>query len=168
VSGSEGASLVVPLEAFDADGDPIVAWADNLPPGASFDAVASALVWTPGFTAAGIYRDVRFTVSDGISLVSQTFDITMLDAPRPPQLLPLAPRSVLEGQTLVVTLRPAEGSQIVRYGLTQPVLGGEVDEARGILCYGLRRSISAGPTHSSFSQKTPPAGAPPRPCSSTS
>src|SRR5690606_27727811 len=127
--------LTVPLDAFDPDGDPLAVWADNLPPGATFDPLSSSLVWTPGYEASGIYRAVRFSASDGISVVSTVFDITIADAPRPPELLPLLPRSIVEGQTLVVTLRTPGGSSIAGYGMVSPPLGAAFDTARGILVW---------------------------------
>ena len=43
------------LSAFDPEGAALIYWADNLPPGATFDARQNALVWTPDGTAAGRY-----------------------------------------------------------------------------------------------------------------
>src|SRR5262249_54217740 len=70
------------IGATDADGDPLVYWADNLPPGAVFDPVQHQLTWTPGFPGAGTYANVRFTVSDGLHRVSAT--TTLVIAPSPP------------------------------------------------------------------------------------
>src|SRR5207247_584648 len=55
VNGKEGQRLQVPVNATDPEGDALLDWADNLPPGATFDPVEGLLTWTPDFNSAGTY-----------------------------------------------------------------------------------------------------------------
>ena len=48
-------SMQIAVHATDADGDPLVYWADNCPP-APFSMPAATLTWTPGPDQAGITR----------------------------------------------------------------------------------------------------------------
>src|SRR5262249_17916412 len=54
-TGQEGQLLEIPVHATDTDGDPLVYWADGLPPGAVFDTSRQTLTWTPGPQTAGTY-----------------------------------------------------------------------------------------------------------------
>ena len=65
----------MPVTATDADGDPLIYWADNLPPGATFTPDTHTFAWTPAIGAAGTYPGVTMYVSDGTATVSQSFDV---------------------------------------------------------------------------------------------
>ena len=96
------------MQATDADGDPLVYWADHLPPGASFDASSHALVWTPDFHSAGTYPDVQFFVSDGLHQVSETTTVVIAPTPQPPTLLQPAAFTGREGDPIHIQLQASD------------------------------------------------------------
>jgi len=67
-NGAEGETLSFEISASDVDGDDLSWSGSNLPEGASLtdngDGSAT-FSWTPGFTQAGTYTNVQFTVDDG-------------------------------------------------------------------------------------------------------
>jgi YD repeat-containing protein len=108
VNGREGKPLEISLTATDADGDALVYWADNLPPGAVFDPASNALTWTPGFDAAGTYQDVRLFVSDGIHEVSRSFTLIIAPGNQAPALIRPADRTVREGDIVRFILQASD------------------------------------------------------------
>jgi hypothetical protein len=62
---NEGATLSFTISATDADGDAMTYSASNLPVGATFSSATRTFSWTPGYSQAGVYANVRFQVSDG-------------------------------------------------------------------------------------------------------
>src|SRR5688500_12099671 len=81
---AEGATLSFVVAATDADGDALTYSATGLPAGATFNATTRTFSWTPGFSAAGSYPGVTFTVSDGTASDSEAITITVTavnDAP---------------------------------------------------------------------------------------
>jgi hypothetical protein len=77
-SVAAGDLLDMTIGASDADGDPIAYSARDLPPGASFDAAAAELRWTPDATQVGAWR-ITFVASDGALSDAKTVTITVLD-----------------------------------------------------------------------------------------
>jgi len=65
------------------DQDKLVYSAENLPPGAEFDAQALTLRWTPTFDQSGQYT-VTIKLTDGAFTVSQPLQITVNHVNRPP------------------------------------------------------------------------------------
>ena len=98
VQGLAGQALSVPVQATDPQNVPLVFWADNLPPGATFDAGTHEMEWTPAFSAAGTYPNVVFTVSDGLYQVSQDVTIVIAPNPQPPTLARPADVTSPEGE----------------------------------------------------------------------
>ncbi|MEX2552838.1 MAG: CARDB domain-containing protein, partial [Actinomycetota bacterium] len=72
---AEGERLEVPVSATDPEGDTLVFWVSNLPAGATFDADAKVIAYTPDADAAGRYGNIEVFVSDGTSMVSRVFEI---------------------------------------------------------------------------------------------
>jgi hypothetical protein len=66
----EGQPFTLPITAADPEGRPLSYAANGLPPGARFDSQRAVFEWTPGYDAAGDYRNLSFTVSDGINTVT--------------------------------------------------------------------------------------------------
>ncbi|MHB8956711.1 MAG: putative Ig domain-containing protein [Pirellulaceae bacterium] len=97
---SEGDPLELVLTVDDPDDDLLLLGADNLPPGARFDAARRVLTWIPDNDAAGTYPDVRFSVTDGLHTVQASFTILVLPADQGPSLLTPSPRTVREGERL--------------------------------------------------------------------
>ncbi|MFC1735750.1 putative Ig domain-containing protein [Candidatus Hydrogenedentota bacterium] len=77
----EDATLQFTVTATDPDaGDTLAYTAGNLPPGSSFDEDTHIFTWTPGFSDAGSYQNVLFTVTDNGSPAlddSETITITV-------------------------------------------------------------------------------------------
>ena len=49
----EGETWNLPIRATDPDGNVLAVWADRLPPGATVDPVAKAILWTPPMMLRG-------------------------------------------------------------------------------------------------------------------
>ena len=103
--GAEGSLLEVPVYGFDVDGDSLVYWVENLPPGAIFDHNSQVLLWTPGYEHAGTYENVRFYVSDGFSQTNVSATILITPASPPPTLHPLSDMTVREGDPVTFRVR---------------------------------------------------------------
>jgi len=65
----EGRLLSFKVEATDPNGDPLTYYASRLPIGSDFDSATQTFTWKPTVGQAGTYRDVRFSVTDGIHTV---------------------------------------------------------------------------------------------------
>lgn len=114
---NEGSSLSFTITATDPDGDNLTYSASNLPTGASFDPMTQRFSWTPGYDRAGLYSNVRFTVTDnGIPSLSANKDITItvINVNRPPVLDPISNQRVNEGKTLhfTVTANDPDGDDL--------------------------------------------------------
>ncbi len=82
-AADEGSTLSFTVSAVDSDGDSLAYSASNLPPGASFNAATRAFSWSPGYSQAGAYSNVCFSVSDGSLTDSECILITVNDAAPP-------------------------------------------------------------------------------------
>ncbi|WP_048324300.1 CARDB domain-containing protein, partial [Crocosphaera watsonii] len=87
IEGAEGEILQIPIFAFDEDNDALIYYAENLPNGALFDPNTQLFTWQPDFNAAGTYENVTFSVSDGISSISQTTKIRIAPINQSPTLI---------------------------------------------------------------------------------
>jgi Putative Ig domain len=124
VSATEGVPLAIELFGRDADLD-LIDWSlAGLPAGMTVDvregspgSGSFALGWTPDLFAAqsdnldgthpGHYR-FTVTASDGAARFSRSFEITVANANQVPQILPMPPQLVNEGDTLGFTLTAAD------------------------------------------------------------
>jgi hypothetical protein len=108
-SVSENDSLSIALSGNDPDDDVLSYSASNLPSGAVLQSNASGsktFSWTPSFSQSGNYS-VTFSVSDnGSPSLSddETVTITVGDVNRPPVLGAIGNRTIIEGETLSITL----------------------------------------------------------------
>ncbi len=100
VDGLEGQPLTVTAVATDADGDNLLYWVENLPPGAVFDHHKAILDWTPSYEQAGIYRDIAFYVSDGKAVERVHLDLIIAPTNQAPVLEPPNDLTVREGDRL--------------------------------------------------------------------
>src|SRR5262249_54268292 len=73
---SQGQPIRIPLQAADADGDPLTFSSANLPAGAVLDPATGVFAWTPAFAQEGTFA-VSFTVSDGVQMVTRTTQFTV-------------------------------------------------------------------------------------------
>ncbi|HEX4609016.1 MAG TPA: putative Ig domain-containing protein, partial [Urbifossiella sp.] len=136
VTGSEGVPLHVPVLATDPENDPLVYWAENLPPGAAFDPATRSLDWTPGAQAAGTYPNVRFVVSDGLHQVSRTVTVVIAPTPQPPTFLPPAEVTGREGDPVHVQLLASDPhGAAVTYTSSQLPLGAFLDPHTGLFTW---------------------------------
>jgi Putative Ig domain/Beta-propeller repeat len=101
---NEGESLSFTLSAEDADGDALTYSASNLPSDATFDATTHAFAWTPSYTQAGSYSNVRFEVSDGNLQDAEDITIVVNNVNRPPELTPIGNQTVNAGAQLSFVL----------------------------------------------------------------
>ena len=119
-SGQVGQSLQIQVSATDinvgapsgASGYPLTYWADNLPPGATFNSFTQTLSWDPIAGQAGTYPNINFFATDGFNQVMESTTVVIaptLQAPTlavPPTLMSV-PR-VLEGENIHFTLQASE------------------------------------------------------------
>src|SRR5262249_10793924 len=104
----EGEARVLRIQATSPDNSPLTYWADNLPPGATFDPASHALYWTPAPGTAGTYLGVTFSVSDGANQVQASIEIDVAPGANPPTLLRPVDRTVREGDWLRFTLEASD------------------------------------------------------------
>jgi hypothetical protein len=110
----EGDTLRLAVRADDPDGDALNVTAENMPDGAQFDPISRTFAWTPDYTHAGVYENIRFIAADdGEPLLSDTAVITIVvdERNRPPVLDPIGDKEVNEGQllTFVVSASDPDG-----------------------------------------------------------
>jgi hypothetical protein len=103
-SVNEAATLSFTVSATDADGDTLTYSASNLPSGATFTPATRTFSWTPGYTEAGSYPGVVFSVGDGKTSASETITLTVNDVNRAPVLAAIGSQSVNEAATLSFTV----------------------------------------------------------------
>ena len=82
-SVNEGGTLSFTISASDANGDELTYSASNSPVGATFNPATRAFSWTPGYSQAGVYANVRFQVSDGQMTDYEDITITVGNVLRP-------------------------------------------------------------------------------------
>ncbi|MBL8395672.1 MAG: hypothetical protein JNK99_13155, partial [Candidatus Accumulibacter sp.] len=100
----EGETLSLALRAADADGDRLTLAVSGLPPGATFDAASGRLSWTPGYDQAGNWPALTVHASDGRSIASQSFAITVEAAHADPRLAALPLQALREGEACTLQL----------------------------------------------------------------
>ncbi|MGH7724171.1 MAG: S8 family serine peptidase [Candidatus Eiseniibacteriota bacterium] len=139
-SVGEGLPVDLTVTANDADGQPLVYGALDLPPGASFNAGTRRFLWTPTHAQAGSYT-VRFTARDNAFPVAaadtERVAITVLErAPGenlPPLLDEIADRQAFVGEPLSfrVMARDPEGAAL-QYAMLLPPNGATLDPVSGV------------------------------------
>ena len=120
---AENDLLTFTADATDANGDTLTYSAQNLPSGASLNAATGVFSWTPTFTQAGRYPNVKIIVSDGSRNDAETFEIVVSNVNRAPVLGSLTNASVNEGQALqfnVTATDPDGGMPTVNAPLLPP------------------------------------------------
>ncbi len=96
----EESIVEIPLSAFDPDGSNVFYWVDRLPPGAYFDSVRNVIRYRPDNQSSGRYSNVTAYASDGVSISETQFDIIVRNRNAAPNVLAIADRTVLEGDTI--------------------------------------------------------------------
>ncbi|MDH5639643.1 MAG: putative Ig domain-containing protein, partial [Nitrospira sp.] len=100
----EGQPFELGLIAADPDADPLVFFADHLPPGATFDHTRGVITWTPGPQAAGTYDHIVLSVTDGLHTVSRSFTLLVAPTNEAPVLAQPADRTIREGEPIRIQL----------------------------------------------------------------
>ena len=133
---AEGQLLQIPIAATSPSGNPLVIWADNVPPGAIFDPQSETLIWQTGYSSAGVYSNVRIYATDGITTSFQSFQITVTSEIVAPQLGTLLPRVVDEGDSLSFTV-PASDADDDAITFTSDNLpdGATLDPTNGLFAW---------------------------------
>lgn len=103
-SVNEGQLLDFNISAKDLEEDVLDYSVSNLPQGAKFDPITGVFSWRPTYQQAGEYK-VRFNVTDGYSVASETVNITVNNV----NLIPVAyidsisPSPAIEGEAVTLT-----------------------------------------------------------------
>ena len=101
---TEGQSLKLPISASDANGDPLTVTINNLPAGASFNAMTGVLSWKPSYDQAGQYNNITVIVSDGKTTVREQFNVTVAQGYAKPVLAPIPAQTLREGDAFALQL----------------------------------------------------------------
>lgn len=129
---AEGMPLTFAILVDEPDCDPFTVLAMGVPEGAIFDGARLELRWTPDFDQAGVYR-ARLVAVDPFGLRSEEriVLITVLDTNRAPELLPLDPITVIEGDAVSFTLVAIDpdGDRLTYAALD--TAAGDLDEGTG-------------------------------------
>src|SRR5262249_52801725 len=120
----EGGTLAFTVTASDPDTDDTLTVGHGaLPTGATVmtNGLVQSFSWTPAAGQGGARYPVAFTVSDGQMQTMVTVTIVVSPPNRPPQITPIAPKTVAEGATLQFTVvaTDPDGDALV---YTAPVL----------------------------------------------
>ncbi len=134
VAGTQGREIRFSASATDLEGDTLIFWAQNLPPGAIFDSASHTLIWTPGYS--GTCATVTFFVSDGHQTVKQVIHFDIASAS--PDLLFQQPASVntREGDPIQLQLIASDPSGLpITYTSDLLPSGASLDPVTGIFTW---------------------------------
>ena len=108
----ENTPLTVKLDVSDPDKEDagkLKVTVDHLPQGATFDAAANTITWTPTYDQAGQYTGITVTATDPAGLSdSKTFAITVNNVNRPPVLTAVPPVAGKENEAIAFTLTASD------------------------------------------------------------
>ncbi|HND51211.1 MAG TPA: putative Ig domain-containing protein, partial [Pirellulaceae bacterium] len=131
--GREGAEILLELTVTDPERDPLAVWAENLPPGAVFDPRGRRVVWTPSYSSAGTYENVRFFATDGSHTVSRQTTIVVLPQGQPPEFHRPASVVASEGNLVRVQLQAVDfGGRELTYSSEMLPPGATLDPRTGV------------------------------------
>lgn len=89
---TEGERVEFTLAARDEDGDPLRFGASQLPPGATFDSLATlTFTWVPNLNAAGIYEPAFYVRDNRGGIDIEIVRIDVLNRNRPPRIVSRSP-----------------------------------------------------------------------------
>jgi hypothetical protein len=136
---SEGSLLSFTVSATDSDGDNLTYSVANLPPGATFDSQTQTFNWTPGYSDAGNYIDIEFTVIDSgspMELDVQLITITVGNVNRAPVVDNPGPQEVLETDTLSFSVSAIDpDGDAVTYNASNTPVGSTFSPATGVFSW---------------------------------
>jgi|GEM_PF-4924443 len=122
----EGSLLDFTVTATDPNGDILTysaAYAGGkLPQGAAIDSKTGHFSWAPDYKQAGVYNNVKFTVSDGVLKAEEVITITVNNTNRSPVITPVGNKSVKEKALLKFTVKAkdADGDKITYSMINAP------------------------------------------------
>ncbi|MBS0640237.1 MAG: putative Ig domain-containing protein, partial [Proteobacteria bacterium] len=105
IDGKESTAISFTVVAQDPENGPVTVWADNLPPGASFDPTTRVFSWLPSYDSAGTYPAVTFLASDGLNQIAQRVELKVTDVARPVTLSTAPTHTIREGDPIAFTLK---------------------------------------------------------------
>ena len=103
---TQGQTLTFTINATDPDDDTLVYSYVSLPEGATFDPATRAFFWTPGTDQSGPYTASFKVIDDGVPLMSDTLDVSIMvtEPNQAPVFQAVDSQTVREGQTLSFTI----------------------------------------------------------------
>ncbi|MEM6402893.1 MAG: putative Ig domain-containing protein, partial [Cyanobacteria bacterium P01_D01_bin.116] len=133
INAKEAQTLQLQITATDTDSDKLTYWADNLPPGAVFDAKTGILTWTPGNSSAGSYENVTFVVTDGKERITQTATFLIEATNQLPTFKTIPSKIIREGESVRIQLKAsdAEGDNLTYSSKLLPG-GSKLDPTTGL------------------------------------
>jgi hypothetical protein len=107
-STKTGLLLTFTVSASDANGDALTYSASGLPSGAAFNPATRTFAWTPSASQKGTFKNVKFTVTDGIASAYRSITITVTAGTtssttannKAPTLTSISNKTVKVGKTL--------------------------------------------------------------------
>ncbi|MBI4430801.1 MAG: hypothetical protein HY587_03700 [Candidatus Omnitrophica bacterium] len=135
----ENKPLSFKLIATDPDkNDRLTFRSSRLPTGAAFvdhGNRTATFSWTPNFDQAGIYKNIYFTVSDGVFTDTKYVSVTVVNVNRPPVLDPIGNETVNEEEHLTFQVHatdPDSRDVIILSALNLPPGASLIDQGRGL------------------------------------
>jgi hypothetical protein len=137
-----GTLLTFTVTATDGNGDTLTYSASGLPSGAWFNSSTHVFSWVPSATQKGVFKNVRFTVSDGTASVFKTINITVTagvsasasaaTTNKAPALNPISNQSIKAGRTLTFTITGSDpNGDKLKYGAANLPSGSKLDSSTG-------------------------------------
>lgn len=161
---AEGQLLQFTVSATDPNPENTLTFsAANLPSDAAFDPATATFSWTPGYSAAGTYNEVAFTVTDnGTPALSdtRTITITVTNTNRAPELAAIGDKEVQAGKTLSFTVAATDpDADPLTYAVQNLPAGATFDSTTGAFSWtpaDADAGSHAGITFSAQDNGTPP------------
>ncbi|MDD5449360.1 MAG: putative Ig domain-containing protein [Candidatus Omnitrophica bacterium] len=93
-------TLIFTVHATDPDGDPLTYLPpENAPKGSFFDTATHTFTWTPAIGERGVYRDIIFSVTDGVNTATDNVWI-FVDGNDAPIVQPIPEQHIIAGHKL--------------------------------------------------------------------
>lgn len=103
---AEGATVSLPIQGSDPDGDPLTFSMNGLPAGFTINPATGVITGTFDFNSAGVYQ-VNVGLVDRAVGILNTFKWTVTETNRPPNVAPIPDRTNSEGEAIDLVLTTA-------------------------------------------------------------